>query len=189
MHWAAASSLNLLLLLLLLAPPPGCSSSSSSSSSSAAGADGPPPPPPPGTEFLVYSAKEGQIAGVRQALAEGVPPDTMNKNGWNALHEAAQHGHTEILRVLIAAGADVNIQYRKAWSPLAFAADYANDNEGGLEAVIALVDAGADPMLKDLNGYDATMRADEGTPHHAVIKSAVGGWWAEKRKGVSKGEL
>ena len=38
------------------------------------------------------------------------------------------------------------------------AADLATDNEGGLEAVIALVDAGADPMLKDLNGSGVEVR-------------------------------
>eukprot|EP01043_Picozoa_sp_COSAG02_P036274 COSAG02_NODE_2646_length_8338_cov_5.543634_3_plen_192_part_00 len=147
--------------------------------------------PPPGTEFLVWSARQGDLEGVKQALADGVPVDAMNKKGWNALHVAAQDGHREIVQALIDAGADVNIQFNKAWSPLAFAAEFANDNEGGLESVIALVDAGADPLLKDLNDYTAVMRADEGTPHHAVIKAAVGGWWAEKRKGrrQSKGEL
>ena len=168
--------LKLPLLLLALVPPhmePRCF---------AAAGD-----PPPGTEFLVWSAKNGELDGVVQALADGVPVDAMNKNGWNALHVAAQNGHTQVVRALIEAGADVNIQFNKAWSPLAFAADFANDNEGGLDNVIALVDAGADPLLEDLNGYTAVMRADEGTEHHAVIKAAVGGWWAEKRKGKQRG--
>ena len=171
------------LLLLALGPPQGrcCLAAAAAEKSN----------PAPGAEFLVWSAKSGQLDSVKEALADGVPVDAMNKNGWNALHVAAQNGHTEVVRALIDAGADVNLQFNAAWSPLAFAAEFANDNEGGLENVIALVDAGADPLLEDLNGYSAVMRADEGTPHHAVIKAAVGGWWAEKRKGrrQRKGEL
>ncbi len=181
---APLGRLTLLLLLLLLLPPEG---QRCFTTAGAAGLD----TPPPGTEFLVWSAKKGELDGVKKALADGVPVDAMNKKGWNALHVAAQNGHTEVVRALIDAGADVNIQFNEAWSPLAFAAEFANDNEGGLENVIALVDAGADPLLKDLNDYTAVMRADEGTAHHAVIKAAVGGWWAEKRKGrrQSKSEL
>ena len=43
---------------------------------------------------------------------------------------AARGGHEEVLRALIEAGADVNIQFN-GWSALAFATEYVNDNEGG----------------------------------------------------------
>jgi ankyrin repeat protein len=43
---------------------------------------------------------------------------------------AAQHGHEDVMRALIDGGADVNIQFN-GWAAIAFATEFANDNEGG----------------------------------------------------------
>ena len=116
--------------------------------------------------------------------------DATDEKGYTALQAAARTGHAHVLEQLIRAGANVDIQYNKAWSALAFAADYANDNDGGLDAVATLLNAGANPLLEDLNGYTAVMRADAGTPHLALIMAAAykrksregtwAGWQAEE---------
>ena len=36
-----------------------------------------------------------------------------------------------------------------------------------------LLNAGANPLLEDLNEYTALMRADPGTPHRAMLMAAV----------------
>lgn len=86
----------------------------------------------------------------------------------------------------------------KDWSALAFAADCANDRDAvndfarsewsaeaglslavslpcvnGLDTVAALLEAGANPFIEDFNGFNALMRADSGSKHHALIEARV----------------
>lgn len=86
----------------------------------------------------------------------------------------------------------------KDWSALAFAADCANERDAvndfarsewsavaglslavslpcvnGLDTVAALLEAGANPFIEDFNGYNALMRADSGSKHHALIEERV----------------
>ena len=138
---------------------------------------------------LVSAAEAGDRMAVQDALHSGIHVDAANDDGYTALHVAARDGHAVIVQQLLKAGADVDIQYNKAWSALAFAAEHANDNEGGMRSVVALLNAGANPLLTDLNGYTAMMRADPDTPHREIIVAAAykrksregtwAGWQAE----------
>ena len=138
---------------------------------------------------LVSAAEAGDRMAVQGALHSGTHVDAANDDGYTALHVAARDGHAVIVQQLLKAGADVDIQYNKAWSALAFAAEHANDNEGGMRSVVALLNAGANPLLTDLNGYTAMMRADPDTPHREIIVAAAykrksregtwAGWQAE----------
>ena len=124
---------------------------------------------------LVRAAEEGDVKLVSKALTAGVAVDATNNEGKTALQAAAMRGHAAMVRYLLQAGASVDIQFNQAWSALAFAADYANNDEAaGLETVKALLDAGANPLLEDLHGYNALMRADEGTEHRTLIAARVG---------------
>ena len=63
-----------------------------------------------------------------------------NKQGWTGLHAAAQRGYTEIVRLLLAHGADVNVREPGDHThPLHWAAAH-----GHLDIVRALLDAGAE---------------------------------------------
>ena len=69
---------------------------------------------------------------VRELIAAGAPLDHVNNLGWTALLEAVILGdggaaHTEIVRLLVTAGANVNIADRDGVTPLAHAkrANYA----------------------------------------------------------------
>ena len=65
-------------------------------------------------QVLMAAVTRGDVAAVRGLLAEGVPVDERFPvvNGFNDAHTpllvAARDGHTEIARLLLAAGADVN---------------------------------------------------------------------------------
>ena len=75
---------------------------------------------------LIAAAHLGHAEVVRILIAAGAPLDNVNNLGWTALFESIYLGdggsrHTETLRALVEAGADVNIADRQGQTPLALA--------------------------------------------------------------------
>jgi len=75
---------------------------------------------PKAAEFFVYAAALGDLATVKTFLAHGIPVD-IRDGGKTALYGAAVGGKTEVLKYLIAAGADANATDSWGESPLAVA--------------------------------------------------------------------
>lgn len=92
---------------------------------------------------------QGNLALVKLLLSQGADVNSDEGAGFAALHYAANKGHAEVVKVLIDVGADLKAQSNKVgWTPLHFAAV-----EGrGLDAAIALLNAGADATLTDSMG-------------------------------------
>ena len=131
---------------------------------------------------LVYAVREKSFAAA-DALLEypGTDVNVRNRVGDSALMFAAQHGEVELVRRLIARGAEVN---KPGWTPLHYAAttgqiavielllenhayvDAASENgttplmiaarENQVRAARLLVERGADPSLRNEAGLDAT---------------------------------
>lgn len=79
-----------------------------------------------GGTALIPAAHHGHVETVRILLATKIDKDHVNKLGWTALLEAVILGdggrsHTEIVRLLVAAGANVNLADRDGVTPLAHA--------------------------------------------------------------------
>ena len=79
-----------------------------------------------GGTALIPAAHHGHVETVKILLATAIDKDHVNKLGWTALLEAVILGdggpaHTEIVRLLIAAGANVNLADRDGVRPLAHA--------------------------------------------------------------------
>lgn len=74
----------------------------------------------------------------------------VNKPGWAPLHYAATNGHLEVMRLLLEHHAYIDAGSPNASTPLMMAARY-----GTAAAVELLLDAGADPMLKNDRGMTA----------------------------------
>ena len=79
-----------------------------------------------GGTALIPAAHHGHVDVVREMLATKVDIDHVNRLGWTALLEAIILGdggpaHTEIVRLLVEAGADVNLPDRDKVTPLAHA--------------------------------------------------------------------
>ena len=75
---------------------------------------------------LIAAAHLGHVEIVRALIRAGSPLDHVNNLGWTALIESIVLGdggprHTETLRALIEAGANVNLADRNGQSPLALA--------------------------------------------------------------------
>ncbi len=71
---------------------------------------------------LSDAARDGDIEAVRRLLASGADVNMEDKNGFTPLHAAAFQGHTECVRLLLAApGIDVNQENENGWTPLVMA--------------------------------------------------------------------
>ena len=125
---------------------------------------------------LMLVALKGRIGLCRQMLERDADA---NKPGWTALHYAATGGHTEIIRLLIQHYAYVDAESPNGSTPLMMAAMY-----GTSDAVIALLEAGADPTLRNSQGLTALDFAarNKSAPTVEPIASAIrgakheGGW-------------
>lgn len=79
-----------------------------------------------GGTALIPACHHGHVETVRELLKTGIDIDHVNKLGWTALLEAIILGdggadHTEIVRLLIARGANVNLADANKVTPLAHA--------------------------------------------------------------------
>ena len=61
-------------------------------------------------EALAAAARKGDAAAVTKLLDEGVDVNSKFRYGTTALSFAADHGHLEVVKVLVARGADVNVK-------------------------------------------------------------------------------
>ena len=73
---------------------------------------------------IIDDVRDGNLAGVRQALALGANVNETNSSGDTPLIMAAYKGHVEIVRLLLESGADVLACNSGGWTPLKLAEGY-----------------------------------------------------------------
>ena len=109
---------------------------------------------------LIKAGKCDQLAGLPDIDCEAADTD-----GLKPLHWAADRGHVDIVRLLLARGAAVDVLDPDGQTPLHYAASC-----GHLEAAQALLEAGADPAAQD---GDGATPADGAEPElRAVLERA-----------------
>ena len=116
--------------------------------------------------LVTEAAGEGRTATVAACVAAGFPANTLDDIGATGLHHAAVRGRVATVRVLLDAGAVVNIRDREHSStPLGwacFGADFVEDPDGDYGATVrALLEAGA------------RQQADEHQPRHAGVQAVL----------------
>ena len=117
---------------------------------------------------LVYAAAHGDMAKIGSNLRLPQDPDSRTANDITALMMASNEGHAEIVRLLLAAGADTELVEITGCTAL-----IAASNAGHVEVVSLLLDAGADKDVVDKRGMTALiMASNEG--HAAVVELASG---------------
>jgi uncharacterized protein len=142
-----------------------------------------PPPTEEEVSAFVEAALNGNTAAVSAALDKGMPVDLKDANGNTALMAAAFEGHHETMQVLMDADADVNLRVNNGVTPLMAACgpypqavrlllengaevNATDDIENftalmyasveGLSPVVdILLEHGADPSMKDVDGDTA----------------------------------
>ncbi|HEX6813206.1 MAG TPA: ankyrin repeat domain-containing protein [Planctomycetota bacterium] len=109
-------------------------------------------------DWRIHAAADaGRNEDVRQAIACGWPIEEFDDDlAETPLHKAARNGHLDIMRMLLAAGADVNrhCEERIGETPLGLVADTCS-----FELAHLLIDAGADPTIRGWMGLTALDRA------------------------------
>ncbi len=103
---------------------------------------------------LMLAALKGLTELCQQLIARGAD---VNKPAWTPLHYAATNGHLAVMALLLDDYAYVDAASPNGTTPLMMAAHY-----GTAAAAQLLLDAGADPMLKnnqDLTAIDFAQRA------------------------------
>lgn len=96
---------------------------------------------------LMLAALAGDLA-LCQALIK--KDADVNKTGWTPLHYAATNGHVPVILLLLEENAYIDAESPNKTTPLMMAAHY-----GTPEGVKALLAAGADPLLKNIQGLSA----------------------------------
>jgi hypothetical protein len=123
------------------------------------------------TPPLLHMAGVGSAAGVARLLAAGADPGAENSNGNTAVHNACLCCSMDVLRLLLDAGAPVDVVGEDDATPLTLAV-----GSGWLPAVTALLAAGADPTFPG-PGHRSCLHMygdnDCETPDHVACVDAV----------------
>jgi hypothetical protein len=103
------------------------------------------------TKDLWKAAQDGDVAGVKAALAAGADIEGIdfseNKNGRRALNYAALNNKPDVIEALLAAGANIESQNRTRFTPLHHAAE-----AGSIDAIKVLLKHGANKRAKMYRG-------------------------------------
>ncbi|HEV2547810.1 MAG TPA: ankyrin repeat domain-containing protein [Stellaceae bacterium] len=95
-------------------------------------------------EQLHFAAGDGDLETVKRLLQQGADLNAFDDLGWTPLIHAAKRGHVDVVRCLLAAGAQVDARDEARAGNTALAEVAA---ECSLEMAKALVEAGADPRI------------------------------------------
>lgn len=119
---------------------------------------------------LGIAAHFGQEDIVRSLLAKGADPDFPSQNGYNVypIHAALGAGNNNIVKMLIEAGAEVNVVQSSRITPLHLAAQ-----QGNIDIIILLLENGADISIQtDTGQTPSDLAAERGFTEIAEILRA-----------------
>ncbi|XP_047611149.1 ankyrin repeat domain-containing protein 16-like isoform X2 [Phacochoerus africanus] len=139
---------------------------------------------PAGDTLLHCAARHGHL-DVLTYLVEAWDMDieATNRDYKRPLHEAASMGHRDCVRYLLARGAAVDCLKKADWTPLMMACTRRN-----LEVVQDLVEHGANPLLKNKDGWNSFHIASrEGDPRilQYLLTVCPAAWKTESKAQVS----
>lgn len=125
---------------------------------------------------LMMAALKGNLAAARELIDKDAD---VNKTGWTPLHYAATAGNVPMVALMLDQHAYIDAESPNGSTPLMLAAQY-----GTLAAVQHLLEAGADPTLKNqlgLTAVDFALRVERKDVAEAIAaeirrRQPVGKW-------------
>ncbi len=124
---------------------------------------------------LMLAALKGHLNLVQKLVENDAD---VNKTGWTPLHYAASGGHVPVIDYLLENSAYIDAESPNGTTPLMMAAMY-----GSPESVKTLIQAGADPTLKNQLGLSALDFAVRGQRPNAIELMQAGlARWAARTK-------
>jgi hypothetical protein len=159
MHAPFRGAATLVAASLALATGPMLARTAAQAGGQTTAAPSPPPPPSPAANTFLEAVRRGDAPAVEQAIAGGVDVDTPFRYGRTALSFAADRGYVEVVRVLLAKGAKVDLEdtfYHQ--TALGWASSPAQARTPGHAQVVKLL------LEKGAKGVDRALAAaiDEG---------------------------
>jgi ankyrin repeat protein len=123
-----------------------------------------------GSSALFWAAEKGEESTTRLLIRLGIDINTVRRFehrsrfatisfSWTALHIAARNFKIQILKILIEAGADLEVKNHRGWTPLFIENNPREYEQFTLPAVKLLLDAGADPEARDPQGLTPLFHA------------------------------
>lgn len=114
------------------------------------------------SDQLIDAVKAGDAGKVGAALQAGANPGVVGEGGMTALMMAAADGQLEVVKALVASGADIHAKDDRGFTAL-MCACYNPELDRGFPAVVkALIDAGADIETQIFYGVRPLMLAAGG---------------------------
>jgi len=138
---------------------------------------------PQNSPALVTAVRAGDRSEVESLLAGGASADSSD-GGLPALHAACMHNRTELLPLLLAAGADVERRSADAGRGTPLHAALHSPLASGAAAIVLLLRHGADPTATRADGLTAAALASRSTPDGRrslrLLTEAAALWGSEK---------
>ena len=116
---------------------------------------------------LELHLRAAQLEMVSLLLEKGADPNAANKGKLTPLHNAAHHGHSQVVRKLITYHANVNILDAQGWTPLAWG--IASDD---LKTVEVLLANGAD-LKRMTSPYSSPLHISVAKGNLAITKALI----------------
>ncbi|MGA8788730.1 MAG: ankyrin repeat domain-containing protein [Paenarthrobacter sp.] len=109
---------------------------------------------------FLYAGAEGFNEVLQLTLDAGADVRSTNRYGGTALIPASEHGHTDTVRILIAAGVPVDHVNNLGWTAMQEAILLNNGGPNQQDVVRQLLEAGANPDIRDPQGRTALQNAE-----------------------------
>ena len=118
------------------------------------------------SDFL-KAATQGDRRALELILKNDIPLNSVDADGWSALHLASQGGHEAAVSFLLEAGISINTASSQGITPLMLTAQ-----QGQADMVRFLLQQGATPNLKDQMNRSALILAIDGNHPRSVEELA-----------------
>jgi len=137
------------------------------------------------SENLIYAATFGDVEGVRAALRAGANTNAVDASRSSPLRAAAERGHLEVVKLLVDAGADLDLRPDSSWAgrginPLSAAAQAGRDDDSLLPARICSSSPSSasyrSSFLPESSGWFLARKRNHGGFPHCLFPGPSESW-------------